>query len=295
MEYSHKPVMLREVLKYLQPQPGQKFVDCTLGGAGYTIALAEIAGKDGLVVGIDLDKLALDNAAKLIQDKKLDNVRLINDNFKNLESIVRDNFPEIGQVDGIVMDLGLSSAQLDDEGRGFSFKGDRPLDMAFGPINERSTAEIVNTYSLPELTRIFQEYGEERQAYRIAQAIVAGRREKQIETTGELIAIIERVVRPSFRSRIHPATKVFQALRMETNDELAVLSAALTAAAKILKPGGRLVVVSFHSGEDRIVKRYFRDNPGWEILTKRPETPAEVELDDNPRARSAKLRAAIKI
>ena len=287
--------MLREVLKFLNPQPAQKFADCTLGGAGYTMALAERVGDKGLVIGIDLDKLALANAAEEIKNKKFKNITLVNDNFKNLEAIVRENLPEKEKLDGIVMDLGLSSAQLDDETRGFSFKGDRPLDMAFGPINDRSTADIVNHYPLLELTRIFKEYGEERQAYHIAKAIVEGRKLKKLETTGELIALIEKAVPPRFRSRIHPATKVFQALRMETNEELQVLSEALSAAAKSLKPGGRLVVVSFHSGEDRIVKRFLKDTPGWNILTKRPEVPTEDEMEDNPRARSAKLRAAARI
>ncbi len=286
--------MLREVLKFLNPQAGQNFVDCTLGGAGYTLAIAESAGEKGRVVSIDLDKLALENAAKNIKERNLQNITLVNDNFKNLEKIVEENFSD-QKIDGVVMDLGLSSAQLDDESRGFSFKGDRPLNMAFGPINDNSTAEIINHYPLLELTRIFTDYGEEHQAYHIAKAIVEGRKLKRIETTGDLIALIEKAVPPRFRSRIHPATKIFQALRMETNEELRVLSEVLAAAAQVLKPGGRLVVVSFHSGEDRIVKRFLKDTEGWQIMTKRPEVPTEDEIEDNPRARSAKLRAAIKI
>jgi 16S rRNA (cytosine1402-N4)-methyltransferase len=295
MVYSHKSVMLGEVLKFLDPLPGQKFIDCTLGGAGYTLALAEKVGETGKVVGIDLDSLALANAAAEIKNRKFKNIVLVADNFKNLATIAESNFPVGEKVDGVVMDLGLSSAQLDDESRGFSFKGNRPLDMAFGPINENSTAAIVNNYSLLELTRIFREYGEEREAYRIAKEIVASRRFKKLETTAELVALIEKVVPPRFRSRVHPATKIFQALRMETNEELKVLSAVLPAAAQVLKSGGKLVVVSFHSGEDRIVKRYLKDTPGWQILTKRPEIPQEEEIAENPRARSAKLRAAVKI
>ena len=284
--------MLREVLKFLNPSAGQKFIDCTLGGAGYTLALAQIVGEKGKVVGIDLDDLALKNAAAEIKNRKFTNIILVPGNFKNLEAIIGANFPKGQKFDGIVMDLGLSSAQLDDESRGFSFKGDRPLDMAFGPANERSTADIVNYYPLSELTRIFREYGEERDAYRIAKAIVESRRVKKLATTAELVALIESAVPLRFRSRIHPATKIFQALRMETNEELSALSEVLPAAAKILKTGGRLVVVSFHSGEDRIVKRYLRDTAGWKILTKRPEIPTEDEIGANPRARSAKLRAA---
>ena len=287
--------MLREVLEFLDPLPGQKFIDCTLGGAGYTLAIAEKVGQEGKVIGIDLDGMAIENAAKEIESRKLENIVLVQDNFKNLEEVVATRCPAGERFDGIVMDLGLSSAQLDDESRGFSFKGDRPLDMAFGPLNERSTADIVNQYPLLELTRIFREYGEERDAYRIAKVIVESRRAKRLETTGDLVALIEKAVPPRFRSRIHPATKVFQALRMETNGELEALAQVLPAAAKILKPGARIVVVSFHSGEDRIVKRYLKDTPGWKILTKRPEIPQEDEIADNPRARSAKLRAAAKL
>jgi len=294
MDYNHKPVMLREVLKFLNPLAGQKFIDCTLGGAGYTLALAARVGEQGQVVAIDLDSLALSNAAEEIENRKLKNIILIQDNFKNLETIIDANFPAGERFDGLVLDLGLSSAQLDDENRGFSFKGDRPLDMAFGSANGRSTADIVNYYPLLELTRIFREYGEERRAYQIAKAIVAGRRIKKFKTTAELIALIESATMSHARSRIHPATKVFQALRMETNEELPALSEVLPAVARILKIGGRLVVVSFHSGEDRIVKRYLKDTLGWKILTKRPIIPAEDEAGENPRARSAKLRAAVK-
>jgi len=295
MVYSHKPVMLKEILKFLNPRAGQKFADCTLGGAGYTLALADKVGPAGQVIGIDLDNLALNHAAAEIENRKLKNIVLVNDNFKNLEEIAAANCYRGEKLDGVVMDLGLSSAQLDDDSRGFSFKGNRPLDMSFGPINGRSSADIVNSYSLPELTRIFREYGEERDAYRIAKAIVEGRRFHQLTTTSELVALIEKAVPSRFRGRIHPATRVFQALRMETNGELEALARVLPAAFQVLKSGGRLAVVSFHSGEDRIVKRYLKDTPGWKILTKRPEIPSEDETEDNPRARSAKLRVAEKI
>lgn len=295
MNYAHIPVMLPEVLEYLRPQSGGKFIDGTLGGAGYTMAIAKLAGPDGRVVGIDLDDLALKNAAEKITASKLTNIVLVQNNFKNLKTIAAESFPEITGFDGIVLDLGLSSAQLADESRGFSFKGERPLDMAFGPKNDRSTRKIVNEYPLLELTRIFQEYGEERSGYRIAQAIVAARRIKKLETTGDLVRVIESAVPFRAHSKIHPATRIFQALRMETNEELSVLSEALPDAVALLKTGGRLVVVSFHSGEDRIVKRFLRQADNIEILTKRPLVPSEEEVDANPRARSAKLRAAQKI
>lgn len=292
--YSHVPVMLEEVLEYLLPKPGQKFIDCTLGGAGYTLALAEKVGPSGKVIGIDLDELAIKNAEGEISLRQFKNIVLVQDNFQNLENIAAKVAPG-DKFDGIVMDLGLSSAQLADEARGFSFKGERPLDMAFGPANNLSTVAIVNQYPLLELTRIFKEYGEERQAYRIAKAIVEARRHKKLETTADLVAVIESVIPFRFRSKIHPATRIFQALRMETNQELKVLENVLPVAAKLLKPGGRLVTVSFHSGEDRIVKRFFKASSDLEILTKRPLVPSDTEVADNARARSAKLRAASKI
>ncbi len=287
--------MLPEVLEYLRPRAGQKFIDCTLGGAGYTLAIAKKIGAAGRILGIDLDELAISNAHSRIKESKLKNIILIQSNFKNLNAIVTANFPANTKFAGIVFDLGLSSAQLADETRGFSFKGERPLDMTFGPKEERSTEEIINHYPLLELTRIFREYGEERRAYQIAQAIVKARRKSRLKTTADLVAIIEAVVPFRFYSKIHPATKIFQALRMETNDELTSLAQTLPLAVDLLKPGGRLVVISFHSGEDRIVKRFFKANGNLDILTKRPLIPNPTESVDNPRARSAKLRVAQKI
>jgi 16S rRNA (cytosine1402-N4)-methyltransferase len=297
MNYSHVPVMLTEVLEYLNPRSGGYFVDCTLGGAGYTLALAEKGGKEGKVLGIDLDELAIKNAEREITLRKLRNIVLVQNNFKNLKELVENNFSAGTKFDGIVFDLGLSSAQLDDEARGFSFKGDRPLDMSFGPNQENSTTEIVNNYPLLELTRIFREYGEDRRAYQIAKAIVAARRKKRIVTTGDLTAVIESAVPFRFHSKIHPATRIFQALRMETNKELKALEEVLPVAVDLLKSGGRIVVVSFHSGEDRIVKRFFKEKSlsgELLVLTKKPLIPGSEEMADNPRARSAKLRAAVK-
>lgn len=292
--YAHVPVMLKEALEYLAPRRGQKFIDCTLGGAGYTLALADIVGPEGQVIGIDLDELAIENARKEISLRQFNNIVLVQNNFQNLAEIVAEHSPAGTKFDGIVMDLGLSSAQLADEARGFSFKGERPLDMAFGPANDLSTAAIVNQYPLLELTRIFREYGEEKQAYRIAKAIVEARRQKKLVTTADLVTVIESVIPFRFRSKIHPATRIFQALRMETNQELAVLEKTLPVASGLLRPGGHLVVVSFHSGEDRIVKRFFKSSTDLEILTKRPLVPSDSETAANARARSAKLRAASK-
>lgn len=291
MEYRHTPVMLAEVLRHLAPKLGGRYIDCTLGGAGYTLATSEAVGPKGRVIGIDQDELAISHAQEEIRTRGLKNINLVRDNFKNLEVIANG---ESG-FDGIVFDLGLSSAQLDDETRGFSFKGNRPLDMAFGLEPVKPTTEIVNYYSHGELARMFRELGEERRAGKLASAILEARRLKRIETTADLVGIIEQLwpVRPG--QRIHPATKAFQALRMETNGELDALAEALKGATDLLKPGGRIVVVSFHSGEDRIVKRFIRDNEDLLALTKRPLVPTVEETATNPRARSAKLRAAIKL
>lgn len=306
MDYHHIPVMLSASLGYLSPQAGQKFIDCTLGGAGYTIALAKAVGATGRIMSFDLDPLALENAQKRITEEGLSNITLIRSNFKYITKAVADNFPAGTKFAGIVFDLGLSSAQLDDQSRGFSFQGDRPLNMAFDPddiqgsADQTSTEKIVNSFSLPELTTIFREYGEEKYAYKIAKAIIAARRLQTIRTTAELVAIIESAVPPRFYHHVHPATRVFQALRLATNHELESLAQALPEALELLEPGGRLVVVSFHSGEDRIVKRFFREQAAGDqarltILTKKPLVPTDEESASNPRARSAKLRAAQKI
>ena len=295
MAYVHIPVMLSEVLEYLKPAKGQKFIDGTLGGAGYTLALARAVGESGKVLSTDLDRLAIDNAKDKIAKLKLKNIILVKGNFKNLAAIVKEKFSSQEKFAGIVFDLGLSSAQLDDEERGFSFKSSGPLDMAFGADSEIKTTEIVNTYPLLELTRIFQEYGEERNAYRYAKALVEARQTKRIETVSDLVSVIENLYPPRFYHKIHPATKIFQALRMETNSELTSLSQVLPEAINLLETNGRIVIISFHSGEDRIVKRFFRSCEDIKILTKRPLVPSDSEIMANPRSRSAKFRAAQKI
>lgn len=315
MIYQHIPVMLAEIISMLQPQTGQTIVDCTLGGAGYTLALAKLVGPTGRVLAIDLDEGSLANATSRLEEAGLNNVILIKDNFRNLKEIITDNFHGNANLDGIVMDLGLSSDQLDDENRGFSFKSDRPLDMAFSRDGQLAvaTSTIVNRYSLADLTKVLRDYGEEPKAYLIAKKIIEVRKVKRIKTTTDLLAIIQSVVKSKAHVRINPATKTFQALRMETNQELESLKMVLPAALEVLKVSGRLVVVSFHSGEDRIVKNFFKTESRdclcppaapvcicdhqahLKILTKKPLIPTEVESRDNPRARSAKLRAAEKI
>ena len=295
MEFGHTPVMLTEVLEALQVKSGGKYIDCTLGGAGYTLAISEKCGPTGKVLGIDMDRAALANAEQIIKEKGIKNIIVREGNFKNIWDIATEAWGEDVLIDGVVMDLGLSSFQLSDEKRGFSFKHESSLDMAFGPEAEADTARIVNTYSLLELTRIFREFGEDKRAYFLAKAIVEARKKKPITTAAELAALVESKVPARFRGKIHPATRIFQALRMETNSELENLRTVLPAASQLLLSGGRLVVVSFHSGEDRIVKHFFKDNESLKILTKKPLVPTEGEEQSNPRARSAKLRAAAKI
>lgn len=314
MEYKHIPVMLDEVVTSLKPQEGQVIIDCTLGGGGYTLALAKLVGKTGRVLSIDLDEMALANARRLFSENKVDNIILAQGNFREIKEIATENLGSEVLVDGIVMDLGFSSAQLEDDNRGMSFMVDKPLDMSFA-ADGVTTKKIVNKWKEKELTRIFREYGEERFASRVAKFICEARRIKPIETTGELVAVIEKAIPASNRHSqgIHFATRVFQALRIETNDELGALREVLPQAAGLLKSGGRLVVVSFHSLEDRIVKQFMKreatdctcppkqfvcncnHEASLEILTKKPLEASEPELAANPRSRSAKLRAAKKI
>lgn len=307
--------MLDDVIMGLKPKPGQTFIDCTLGGAGYTLAIAKIVGPEGKVLAIDLDDLALENAKNKIKKTNISNIVLVQDNFRNLQNVVEENFSKDFKVDGVMMDLGLSSAQLDDESRGFSFQGDRPLDMAFNQDGHTAvaTTTIVNRYPLERLTHIFREYGEEPKAYLVAKKIVERRKKNWIKTTGQLLEIVSEVLKPNPKSRINPATKIFQALRMETNRELDALKEVLPVAISLLKPGGKLAVVSFHSGEDKIVKEFLKEESRdcicpssvpvcvchhkarVKIITKKPIPASEDESRINPRARSAKLRLAEKI
>jgi 16S rRNA (cytosine1402-N4)-methyltransferase len=295
MAGDHIPVMLPEVIKYLTVKPGGKYIDCTLGGAGYTLEIAKKAGNKGRVLAMDMDETAIKNATKKIVKAGLSNITLVQENFKNIKKVAREYIGDQELFDGIVFDLGLSSFQLKDTGRGFSFQHGGPLDMAFGQQAERSTISIVNNYKIEELAVIFREFGEEKHAYRIAKAIVSFRKQKKIDNAKELADIIKSQYPPRFYYKIHPATKVFQALRIETNQEFENLKIALPDAKDLLRYKGRLVVVSFHSGEDRIVKRFFKGEEDLIPIIKKPLIPGQKEQELNPRSRSAKLRAAIKI
>ena len=314
MDYQHQPVLLEEVLAVLQPQSGQRFIDATLGGAGYTAALAKAVGPQGLVVGFDLDPLAIAAAQEKLSQEKLSNVLLINDNFANLSAALAELQID-GPFDGLVLDLGLSSAQLADRSRGFSFNQEGPLDMSFGPDSPLSTSEIVNHWTESELRRIISEYGEEPWAGPLAKAIVRRRGRQPFTTSQELVEIVQTTLPAKYlaKSRQHPATKLFQALRIATNQELENLSAVLDQSLGLLCLNGRIAAVSFHSLEDRLVKQFFlkesKDclcppefpicqcghHARLKIIYRHPLTASPAEIAANPRSRSAKLRAAQKI
>jgi len=296
-------------MEYLKPSSGEVIIDGTLGGGGYAMAISKAVGEKGRVIALDIDEAAINNAKLKIKKESVKNLELIQANFKDLDSVVKDCGVE--KLDGVVLDLGLSSAQLEDDARGFSFKNDSPLNMAFGSLIDTNTTEdIINNTPVSSLTSLIKDFGEERYARQIAHAIGLARKNKPIRTTGELVEIIARAVPASYRrSRIHFATRTFQAIRIATNKELDNLRLFLEETKNILKPGARIVIVSFHSLEDRIVKQFFKkesrdcicplempicscNHKAWlEILTKKAATPTEEEIKENPRSRSAKLRA----
>jgi len=286
----HVPVMVSEVVHYLEPCREGVFVDGTLGGGGHALAILE-ALEPTLYVGIDRDEEALKVAAEHLALYG-DRVRLVHGLYSQVEGILEEL--GIEGVDAFLLDLGLSSLQLEGEGRGFSFQKEEPLDMRMDRRQELTAARVVNTYSQGELERIFREYGEERWAKKIARNIVDTRRRFAITTTTALAQVVEWSIPRKFHpKKIHPATRVFQALRIEVNKELEELEKGLEAGLEVLRPGGRFLVISFHSLEDGIVKRAFRE---WEreglgeVITKKPVTPSAEEVEENIRSRSGKLR-----
>ncbi|HKV56989.1 MAG TPA: 16S rRNA (cytosine(1402)-N(4))-methyltransferase RsmH [Ktedonobacteraceae bacterium] len=322
----HIPVLLEEVLKYLQPRTGGQYVDGTLGGGGHTEAILERSAPNGRVLGIDTDAQALERVGKrlssMVEQRRL---ALVRGNFAELARIVQDEADFVSSVDGILLDLGFSSYQMDDPQRGFSFSADGPLDMRLDQSQELSAAELVNNASEEELANIFWRYGEERRSRQIARRIIRERARGPITSTAQLAKLAAAGV-PFKPGTIHPATRVFQALRIAVNGELEQLEAVLPQMLDILSAasakryteaseagagtGGRMVVISFHSLEDRLVKVFMRREasdcicpPGTpvcicghkarlRILTHKPVTASEREVQANPRARSAKLRAA---
>ncbi len=294
----HVPVLLQEVLKYLAPQPNENFIDGTLGTGGYTKAILELTAPHGRVLGVDLDKEAYQRAQETLVQNHIDKERLLfrQGNFSALRTIVTQT--NLGKISGIVLDLGLNTDSLENSGRGFSFKKDEPLLMTFTADWQnapRTAATIVNSYSERELADIFWRYGEEKYSRSIARNIVSARKRNPITTTQALTSIIEQSVPKGYeRGRINPATRTFQALRIATNDELNNLKTALEEIPNLLPEGGRYVVVSFHSLEDRLVKRAFRklkENGQAKILTPKPVVAGESEINLNPKSHSAKLRA----
>ena len=314
-EYRHEPVMLEEVLEALALKPGQTVCDCTLGGAGHSVHLAAAVGEDGLAIGIDQDDMALEAAAaRLADEAPATPVKLLKGNFGDLDELLVK--AEVPGVDGILFDLGVSSPQLDIPGRGFSYHEDAPLDMRMDPGNNPlNAAEVINTYNEADLARILRVYGEEKFADRIAREICRRRAERPIETTIELVDAIKAAIPAAARRRggHHPARKSFQAIRIEVNHELDVLERGLDAAVRWLNPGGRICVISYHSLEDRIVKRLFQDRsrgctcppdipvcvcgnvPTLKVITRKPLVASAEEVARNPRARSAKIRVAQRL
>jgi len=290
---SHVPVLLKETLSYLDPKPGENFVDATVGAGGHTEEIVKMIAPYGKLLGIDLSKTAIDKLNKKLS-KSGSQVILARGNFSNIKKIAYNH--TMDNIDGILADLGFSSDELVDPTLGLSFKLNAPLDMRLGGEGE-TAASIVNSYSADDLTKIIREYSEERFASQIAKAIVIARRKERILTTTALVEVIAGAVPKSYeRGRIHPATRTFQALRIAVNNELENLKSFLEQSLDVLNSGGRIVIISFHSLEDRIVKRFFRKHlDKFEILTKRPIQAGEEEIAKNPRARSAKLRAAKKL
>jgi S-adenosyl-methyltransferase mraW len=310
MEFHHVSVLPKETLEALQIRPDGIYVDCTLGGAGHAGRIAAQLSPAGCLIGIDQDETAIAAAQERLSSAAC-RVSLVRDNFRHLSEILAAE--GVAGADGIVFDLGISSPQIDTAERGFSYMQDAPLDMRMDRRAARSAHTVVNEYTADELTEIFYTYGEERWAKRIAAFIEEERRKRPIETTGELVAVIDRAVPKQVRAKGgHPAKRVFQAIRIEVNEELAILEEALTSAAHALRPGGRLAVITFHSLEDRIVKKTLKHlaqgcicpphtpvcicghTPELRLIGK-VQAPSAAECAENPRAKSAKLRTAEKI
>jgi 16S rRNA (cytosine1402-N4)-methyltransferase len=292
-EASHVPVLLKEAIEFLAIKRGGTYIDATVGLGGHSFEIAKRLGAPGHLIGLDKDPAALDIAgARLQGDADWPLITLLHRSFAELANDQRPT-----TVDGILADIGVSGLQLNDAARGFSFQAEGPLDMRMNPQAERTAEQVVNQVDEVALANLIYEFGEERRSRRIARAIV---RSRPIRSTAQLADVISAAARPMNQAerRIHPATKTFQALRIFVNDELKDLQALLSAAPQVLKPGGRLVIISFHSLEDRIVKDALREGVKqghYQLLTKKPVTAGEEEIDRNPRSRSAKLRAAERV
>jgi 16S rRNA (cytosine1402-N4)-methyltransferase len=300
-EFGHVPVLLKEAIDFLAVRRGGIYIDCTVGLGGHSYEIAKRLGAPGRLIGFDKDPEALERARARLRVSGLNPespedwpvIELIHGSFASLAD---DPGPKIeGGVDGILADLGVSSLQFSDPARGFSFQAEGPLDMRMNPHSELTAEQVVNQFDERELADLIYEFGEERRSRRIARAIV---RSRPIRSTAQLAAAVSAAARPMKHERIHPATLTFQALRIFVNRELDDLRQLLEAAPRMLKPGGRLVIISFHSLEDRIVKDAMRAGARqgqYQLLTKKPVTPGDEEIASNPRARSAKLRGVERV
>ncbi|MCU0711938.1 MAG: 16S rRNA (cytosine(1402)-N(4))-methyltransferase RsmH [Pirellula sp.] len=293
----HVPVLLEEVTKAIAESgaPGERvWIDGTLGGAGHASELVALLHDGDCLIGFDRDPVAIARSeAKLSQISRICSVKLVNSSYRDIPEYIRDG--SIGHADAILLDLGLSSDQLEDRERGFSFKVGGPLDLRFDPSQGISAADLLAKASDRELADIIYQFGEERFSRRIARAIVERRLTDPVTTAEQLCDLIHRVVPGKIHGRIDSATRTFQALRIAVNQELDHLTESMKRLPECLKPGGVLVVISFHSLEDRIVKHSMRDHPLLEVLTRKPILPTEMEIDKNPRSRSAKLRIARRL
>ena len=290
MEERHRSVLLAEVLEWLAPEDGGVYVDGNLGLGGHSEKILEESAPHGRLIAFDWDAEAMAIARERLACFG-DRVTFVRRNFAAVKEVLAEE--GIDKVNGLLLDLGLSSLQLDESGRGFTFKGSEPLDMRMDDRGARTAADLLNTSSQEELADIFYYYGEERQARPIAASIVEARRKEPFVTTEQLVKVVEWAVPKRFHpKKIHVATKVFQALRIAVNRELENLAQILEDGAGVLAPGGRFCVISFHSLEDRMVKKAFNENSGLRVLTRKPVIAGAEELAVNPRARSAKLRVA---
>lgn len=310
MEFQHISVLLDETIEQLKIKPDGIYVDCTLGGAGHSQEVAKRLGNKGHLIGIDQDEAAIKAAEERLAPYN-DRVTLVRDNFKNLKKVLY--YRGFEEIDGFIMDLGFSSNQVDDEERGFSYQADADLDMRMDRRQKLTAKFIVNHWSEKDIFQIIKEYGEEKWASRIAKFIAQERVRQPIQTTEELVQVIKAAIPAGARRQgPHPAKRTFQALRIAVNDELNVLKKALEDAIELLKPGGRICVITFHSLEDRIVKQFYKDltkectcpknlpcvcttEPVVKVITRKSIIPSKEELERNPRARSAALRVAEKL
>ena len=311
IQFSHKSVLLEECMEGLNIHPQGIYIDGTAGGAGHSKEIASRLGEGGRLIALDQDEAAIRTATERLSV------------FGDRATVVRSNFREVGsvcemlgieQIDGMLLDLGVSSYQLDTAERGFSYQADAPLDMRMDMRNELTAYHVVNEYSEERIKRILFDYGEERFSGRIASAILKARGSSPIRTTGELVRIVKSAIPAAARDGgHHPAKRTFQALRIEVNSELDVIEPAIQAAVRMLRPGGRIAIITFHSLEDRIVKQTFADlasgctcpksfpvcvcgkKPLVKVITRKPILPSEAELNENPRSRSAKLRVAERL